>query len=97
MDVGEGQKQTGGSHSPVRRRGEVEWGRDRVVLAWKMTLPVTKPDLPTRHRTPDPQRWRFRLALDVGEGQKQTGCSHSPVRRRGEVEWGRIGSFWHGK
>jgi hypothetical protein len=44
--------------------------------------------LPTRHRTPDPQRWRFRLATDVGEGQKQTGCSHSPVRRRGEVEWG---------
>jgi hypothetical protein len=134
MDVGEGQKQTGCSHSPVRRRGEVEWGRNRVVLAWKMTPPGHKTGpcrpatalpipsvgdsaspwmwakarskrgavirqcgdaerwngggsgrfgimendpsrsqnrtLPTRHRTPDPQRWRFRLAMDVGEGQK---------------------------
>jgi hypothetical protein len=27
-----------------------------------------------------------RLALDVGEGQKQTRCIDSPVRRRGGVE-----------
>jgi hypothetical protein len=38
--------------------------------------------LPT-HRTPDALRWRSRLALDVGEGQKLTRCIDSPVRRRG--------------
>jgi hypothetical protein len=41
--------------------------------------------VPTRHRTPDGPRWRSRLALDVGEGQKQTRCIDSPVRRRGGV------------
>jgi hypothetical protein len=30
--------------------------------------------LPTHHRTPDAPRWRFRLALGVGEGQKLTRC-----------------------
>jgi hypothetical protein len=42
--------------------------------------------VPTRHCTPDVPRWRSRLALDVGEGQKQTRCIDSPVRRRGGVE-----------
>jgi hypothetical protein len=32
---------------------------------------------PTHHRTPDAPRWRSRLALDVGEGQKQTRCVDS--------------------
>jgi hypothetical protein len=36
-----------------------------------------------RHRTSDAPRWRSRLALDLGEGQKQTRCIDSPVRRRG--------------
>jgi hypothetical protein len=42
--------------------------------------------LPTHHRTPDALRWRSRLALDVGEGQKLTRCIDSPVRRRGGVK-----------
>jgi hypothetical protein len=42
--------------------------------------------VPTHHRTPDAPRWRSRHALDVGEGQKQTRCIGSPVRRRGGVE-----------
>jgi hypothetical protein len=33
--------------------------------------------VPTHHRTPDAPRWRSCLALDVGEGQKQTRCSDS--------------------
>jgi hypothetical protein len=44
--------------------------------------------VPTHHRTPDAPRWRSRLALGVGEGQKQTRCIDSPVRRRGGVKWG---------
>jgi hypothetical protein len=42
--------------------------------------------VPTHHRTPDDPRWRSRHALDVGEGQKETRCIGSPVRRRGGVE-----------
>jgi hypothetical protein len=42
--------------------------------------------VPTHHRTPDAPRGRSRLALDVGEGQKQTRCIDSPVLRRGGVE-----------
>jgi hypothetical protein len=34
--------------------------------------------VPTHHRTPDAPRWRSRLALDVGEGRKQTRCIDSP-------------------
>jgi hypothetical protein len=53
--------------------------------------------LPTHHRTPDAPRWRSRLALDVGEGQKQTRCIDSPVRRRGGVKRGENGVILHGK
>jgi hypothetical protein len=35
---------------------------------------------------PPALRWHSRLALDVGEGQKQTRCIDSPVRRRGGVK-----------
>jgi hypothetical protein len=41
--------------------------------------------VPTHQRVPDAPRWRSRLALDVGEGQKLTRCIDSPVRRRGGV------------
>jgi hypothetical protein len=44
--------------------------------------------LPTHHCTPDALRWRSRLALGVGEGQKQIRCIDSPVRRRGGVKRG---------
>jgi hypothetical protein len=40
----------------------------------------------THHRTPDAPRWRSRLALCVGEGQKLTWCIDSPVLRRSGVE-----------
>jgi hypothetical protein len=48
--------------------------------------------VPTHHRTPDNPRWRSRLAVDVGEGQKQTRCIDSPVsaetgRCRMRREW----------
>jgi hypothetical protein len=39
----------------------------------------------THQRVPDAPRWRSRLAMDVGEGQKLTRCIDSPVRRRGGV------------
>jgi hypothetical protein len=42
--------------------------------------------VPTHHHTVDAPRWRSRPALDVGEGQKQTSCIDSPVRRRVGVE-----------
>jgi hypothetical protein len=41
--------------------------------------------LPTHHRTPDALRWRSRLALGVGEGQKLTRCIDSPVCGDGAV------------
>jgi hypothetical protein len=50
--------------------------------------------VPTHHRTTDAPRWRYRLAPDVGEGQKLTRCIDSPVRRRGGVKWVNI---LHGK
>jgi hypothetical protein len=48
----------------------------------------------THHRTPDAPRWRSRLALDVGEGQKRARCIDSPVRRRGAASnESKMGSF----
>jgi hypothetical protein len=49
----------------------------------------------THHRTPGAQRWCSRLAMDVGEGQKQTRCSDSPVRRRGDAECSDNGGVLH--
>jgi hypothetical protein len=50
--------------------------------------------VPTHHRTPDAPRWRSRLALDVGEGQKQARCIDSPVRRRNAASnEAKLGSF----
>jgi hypothetical protein len=45
-----------------------------------------KRTVPTHHRVPDALRWCSRLAMDVGEGQKRTRCTASPMRRRGDVE-----------
>jgi hypothetical protein len=53
--------------------------------------------VPTHHCTPDAPRWCSRLALDVGEGQKQTRCIDLPVRRRGGVERGENGVIIHGE
>jgi hypothetical protein len=53
--------------------------------------------VPTHHRTPDALRWRSRLALGVGEGQKLTRCIDSPVRRRGGgavSNEAKLGSFY---
>jgi hypothetical protein len=90
LDVGEGQKHTRCIDSPVRRRGgvkrgEYKWGH--LHLNGKKHPSCTQNRaVPTHHRTPDAPHWRFRLALDVGEGQKQTRCIDSPVRRRGGVK-----------
>jgi hypothetical protein len=53
-------------------------------------------DPPTHSRRP---RWRSRLALGVGEGQKLTRCIDSPVQRRGAVSnEAKLGSlFYTGK
>jgi hypothetical protein len=51
--------------------------------------------VPTHHRTPDAPRWRSRLAVDVGEGQKQTRCIDSPVRRRGGVKCSKNGVIFY--
>jgi hypothetical protein len=48
----------------------------------------------THHRTPDAPRWRSRLALGVGEGQKQTRCIDSPVRRRDGVKCSEHAYIW---
>jgi hypothetical protein len=54
--------------------------------------------LPTHHRTPDAFRWRSRLALDVGEGQKLTRCIDSPLCGDGAVSnEAKLGSFYTGK
>jgi hypothetical protein len=53
--------------------------------------------VPTHHRTPDAPRWRSRLALDVGEGQKQTRCIDSPVRRRAVSNEAKMGSLYTGQ
>jgi hypothetical protein len=45
-----------------------------------------KRTVPTHHCTADAQSWRSRLAMHVGEGQKQTRCIDSRVRRHGGVE-----------
>jgi hypothetical protein len=49
----------------------------------------------THHRTPGAQRWCSHLARDVGEGQKQTRCCGSPVRRRGDAECSDNGCVSH--
>jgi hypothetical protein len=67
--------------------GRCQMRRNGVILHGKKHPSCTQNRaVPTHHRTPDAPRWRSRLALDVGEGQKQTGCIGSPVRRRGGVE-----------
>jgi hypothetical protein len=94
--VGEGQKLTRCIDSPARRRGGVKRGENGVILHWKKHPSCTQNRaVPTRHRTPDAPRWRSRLALDVGEGQKQTRCIDSPVRRRGGVKRGENGVILH--
>jgi hypothetical protein len=90
LDVGEGQKQPRCIDSPVRRRGGVCQMMRRKYMGslytWKNHPSCTQNRaVPTHHRTPDAPRWRSRLALDVGEGQKQTRCIDTPVRRRGGV------------
>jgi hypothetical protein len=89
LDAGQGQKQTRCTDSPVRRRGGVcqmrrKWGhftREKAPL-----LHTENRADPTHHRTPDAPRWRSRLALEVGQDQKQTRCTDSPVRRRGSAK-----------
>jgi hypothetical protein len=64
--------------------------RNGVILHGNQSTPSSahtqKRTIPTRHRTPDGLSWCSHLAMDVGEGQKQTRCIDSPVRRRGDVE-----------
>jgi hypothetical protein len=89
LDVGEGQKPTRCIDSHVRRRGGVKqmrrnWGN--FLDEKKHPSCTQNRAVPTHQRTPDAPRWRSRLALDVGEGQKPTGCIDSPVRRRGDVK-----------
>jgi hypothetical protein len=54
--------------------------------------------VPTHYRTADAQNWCSRLAMDMGEGQNQTSCIDSPMRRRGGVECSERGviclEFW---
>jgi hypothetical protein len=53
VTVGDSQRpeQKGCSHSLVRRRGEVEWGRDGVVLAWTKMNPLGHKTGPCRPAT----------------------------------------------
>jgi hypothetical protein len=98
LGVGEGQKLTRCNDSPVRRRGGVKRGENGVILHGKKHPSCTQNRaVLTHHRTPDALRWRSRLALGVGEGQKLTRCNDSPVRRRGGVKRGENGVILHGK
>jgi hypothetical protein len=100
MDVSEGQKQTRCCGSPVRRRGDAECSDDGVVLHI-IYMEIMHPfhtqnrTVRTHHRTPGAQRWCSRVAMDVGEGQKQTRCSGSPVQRRGDAECSDNGCVSH--
>jgi hypothetical protein len=50
---------------------------------------------PIHHRTPGAQRWCTYLAMDVGEGQKQTRCIDSTVQRRSDAECSENGGVLH--
>jgi hypothetical protein len=104
LDVGEGQKQTRCIDSPVsaetgRCQMRREWMGSFICFTREKKAPLSCTQnraVPTHHRTPDNPRWRSRLALDVGEGQKQTRRIDSPVsaetgRCRMRREW--MGSF----
>jgi hypothetical protein len=97
MDVGEGQKQTRCCGSPVQRRGDAECSENGVVLHIIVIHPFHAQNrtVRTHHRTPGAQRWCSRLALDKGEGQKQTRCCGSPVQRRGDAECSENGGVSH--
>jgi hypothetical protein len=61
--------------------------KGRIYFNHAQNPPLT---VSTHHCTADAQSWRSRLCLDVGEGQKQTRCIDSPVKRRGGVGWCRM-------
>jgi hypothetical protein len=99
LDVGEGQKLTRCIDSPVcaetgRCQKRRNWGH-YFTQGKKHPSCTQNRALPIHHRTPDARRWRSRLALDVGEGQKLTRCIDSPVRRRGGVKKGENGVIFH--
>jgi hypothetical protein len=76
--------------SPVQRPGDVcqmrrKWMGSFILHRYNHPFCTLIRAVPTHHRTLDAPRWRSRLALDVGEGQKLTRCIDSPVRRRGGV------------
>jgi hypothetical protein len=83
LGVGEGQKLTRCIDSPVRRRGGAVSNEAKLGSFY---TEKSTPPAHTQNRTPDALRWRSRLALDVGEGQKLTRCVDSPVRRRGGIK-----------
>jgi hypothetical protein len=62
--------------------------QDVVIFCMEMKFTPHRAhrSVPTHHRTPDGQSWCSRLAMDVSEGQKQTRCIDSPVRRQGGAE-----------
>jgi hypothetical protein len=102
LDVGEGQKLTRCIDSPVWRWGGVKKGDHGVIILHgkKSTPPAHTQNraLLTHQRTPDAPRWRSRLALCVGEGQKLTRCIDSPVWRWGGFKKGDHGVIiLHGK
>jgi hypothetical protein len=98
MDVGEGQKQTRCCGSPVRRRGDAECSENGVVLHICMEINhfhAQNRTVRTHRRNPGAQRWCYNLAMDVGEGQKQTRCCGSPVQRRRDAECSDSGGVTH--
>ena len=70
----------------LKESSENEWGRCFGTEICPLCTPSCTVLLMTHQRTVDAPRWCSRLAMDVGEGQKQARCIDSPVRRRGGVE-----------
>jgi hypothetical protein len=98
-DASEGQKQTRCCGSPVRRRGDAKCSENGVVLHIYGNLMhpshAQNRTVRTHRHTPGAQRWCSRLAMDVGEGQKQTRCCGSPVQRRSDAECSDNGCVSH--
>ena len=90
LDVGEGQKPI--RCTLIRLCGDGAESNEAAKMVGSFLHGNKQPScsqkwaVPTYHHTPDAPRWRSRLAMDVSEGQKQTRCIDSPVRRRGGVE-----------
>jgi hypothetical protein len=97
MDVGKCQEQTRCSGSPLQRRSDAECSENGGVLHRTNNAPLPLTELDRSDPPPHSgcAKMVFSIVMDVGEGQKQTRCSGSPVRRRSDAECSENGGVSH--